>query len=253
MRRVLLVLPIAALAWAQGAPDLVQQGDDLYHKTCATGYCHAPKGGPGGGAPRLAARGFDEAYINSTITRGLPGTAMPAFGTVLQRRELTAVIAYVASLNGVTSTAPNFGGGRGGPQEPPLSGEAIRGRDFFHDSVRGFARCATCHQVSGMGIPVASPIAKVPANVPALRALATPQVQTAVVDGDTMPALVLSRGKQRTVFYDLTTAPPVRRTVDSATAKISDGSPWRHASVIGSYGDAELESILSFLRTVVKP
>src|ERR1700720_3048936 len=61
MRRLFLMLAIAALAWAQGAPDLAQQGDDVYHKTCATGYCHAPKGGPGGGAPRLAARGFDEA------------------------------------------------------------------------------------------------------------------------------------------------------------------------------------------------
>jgi hypothetical protein len=33
----------------------------------------------------------------------------------------------------------------------------------------------------------------------------------------------------------------------------AEGSTWRHASVIGSYNDAELGSILIYLRDVLKP
>ena len=102
-----------------------------------------------------------------------------------------------------------------------------------------------------MGIPVATPIGTVPADVAALRALATPHVQTATAGGESMPALVLNQGKQRTVFYDLTSVPPVRRTVEGEV-KIADGSSWKHAAAIASYNDADLTSILTFLRAVVK-
>jgi hypothetical protein len=33
--------------------------------------------------------------------------------------------------------------------------------------------------------------------------------------------------------------------------KFADGSAWRHASVIGSYSDGDLELILKYLRAVV--
>jgi len=257
MNRFLACLAMAASLEAQPAADRLKQGEDVFNKTCATGYCHAPKGGPGGGAPRLAARGFDEAYINATTTRGLPGTPMPAFSTVLNRGELSAVIAYVASLNGIAAAAgPAFGGapggGRGGPPQAMLPPEAIAGRELFTDSVRGFARCATCHEAGGVGISVASPISTIPADAAALRALATPHVQTVTVEGDSMPALMLSQGKQRTVFYDLTTVPPVRRTSEAAGIKVVDGSGWKHSAVIASYSDTELNSILQFLKAVVK-
>jgi hypothetical protein len=35
--------------------------------------------------------------------------------------------------------------------------------------------------------------------------------------------------------------------------KIAEGSAWRHSSVIGAYNDAELTSILAYLREVIKP
>jgi mono/diheme cytochrome c family protein len=245
------VLPL----WAQTAPELAKQGEQIFNRTCATGYCHALRGGTGGGAPRLAARGFDEAYIGTVTARGLPGTAMPAFGAALPRAELTAVVAYLATLNGIASPNLNFGfGGRGGgPLEPALPPEAARGRALFHDPVRGFGRCATCHEVNGMGIPVATPITKLPADVPSLRALATPQVSTATVDGESMPALVVGKRSGAIVFYDLTVPPPVLRTVEGSAVKIAAGSGWRHASAASSYSDAELELVLAYLRTVAQP
>jgi len=178
--------------------------------------------------------------------RGIPGTAMSAFGMTLSRTDLTAVIAYAATLNGITNPTITS------PVAPDrtLPEEAVPGRDLFYDATRGFGRCSTCHEVSGLGIPVAAPVATIPDNVQALRTLATPLVSTAVTNGESMPALVISKGTRSLIFYDLTTPPLVLVTAEPSSVKLSDGSSWRHASVIDSYKDAELESILDFLRSV---
>jgi mono/diheme cytochrome c family protein len=231
-------------AFGQSLQDVLKRGEEVFNQSC-TGYCHATKGGGGGGAPRLAARGFDQAYINNIVTRGISGTAMSGFAMTLSRADLTAVVAYVGTLNGITNPvviAP------AAPDRTPAA--TASGRDLFYDATRSFGRCSTCHEVNGLGIPVAGPISKVPDNVQALRTLDTPLVSTAVMNGESMPALVLSKGTRSLIFYDLTTPPPVLVTAEPSAVKLSDGSSWRHASVIGSYKDTELESILDFLRSV---
>jgi hypothetical protein len=119
--------------------------------------------------------------------------------------------------------------------------------------VRGFGRCSTCHEVGGVGIAVAVPIAQVPADAAALKALATPQVSTVTVGAESMPALVVSKKSDTVIFYDLTSAPPVLRTELAASVQNREGSTWRHSAVIGAYNDAELSAILAYLRTAVKP
>jgi mono/diheme cytochrome c family protein len=256
MKAACVLLLASALLPAQDLKQALQRGEEVFKTNCATGYCHG-QNGAAGGAPRLAARGFDQATINNVVSRGVTGTAMPAFAGTLSRADLIDVVAYVATLNGIANpslTPPGRGGPRAAaPPEPPLSPEAARGRDLFYDAVRGFSRCSTCHEVNGMGMPVAAPISRVPADVAALRALSTPDVTTAVLDGESMPALVLSKGRQRTLFYDLTVPPPVLHTVDPSAVQFKEGSAWRHSAVIGSYSDAELSSILDFLRAVVNP
>jgi mono/diheme cytochrome c family protein len=234
---------ISALACAQ---DIITRGADVFAKTCATPYCHGPKGA-GGGAPKLAARGFDEIYIASVTRAGVAGTSMQGYGSTLQRADFNAVIAYVASLSGVE---PRGAAPSSGETVARLSPEAARGRDLFFDSVRGVDRCSTCHQVQGLGIGVA-PIANIPATAAALRNAATPDVRTAHVGVDHFPALIVSVGGRRTVLYDLTTSPPVMRTVESAAVRIADNNEWRHAAVVKSYDDRELESILAFLRSAL--
>ncbi|MGA2878577.1 MAG: cytochrome c [Bryobacteraceae bacterium] len=248
MKWAFLFLTMTALGWSQSL------GEKVFAQSCATGYCHGARGAPAG-APRLAGRGFDQAYITNTVMRGLPGTAMPAFGTTLSRSDLAAVVAYVASLNGITNPSVNLGPGPGaaGPVEKPLSPEAEQGRALFFDAVRGFGRCSTCHEVNGIGISVTTPIANIPADVSALRALSTPDVRTAKLDGEAMPALIVSQGKTRALFYDLTSAPPVLRTVEPSALKVAEGSAWHHASVVGAYNDTELASILAYLREAIKP
>jgi mono/diheme cytochrome c family protein len=248
MTRALLLFALAALSPAQ---DLVKQGEAVFSKSCATGYCHGARG-TNGGAPRLAARGFDQGFIRNTVMNGIPNTAMPAFGNLVSfsRADLNAVVTYVAFLNGITPTTTLQGLGNPAAK---LTGDAARGRELFSDSVRSFGRCSTCHEVGGIGVPIATPIARVPADAAALKALATPQVSTATIGSESMPALVVSKKANAAIFYDLTSAPPVLRTESPAAVQTRDGSTWRHSSVIGSYNDAEQAAILAYLRTIVRP
>jgi mono/diheme cytochrome c family protein len=221
----------------------------VYNRSCATGYCHGVKGTPGG-APRLAARGFDDAYISQTVRMGIAGTGMPAFGTTLDRDDLMAVVAYVDSLNGVTPP-PNPFAMRAEPRK--LAPEAQHGRQLFADQVRAFQRCSTCHRVDNIGIAVALPFASVPEDVAALRQVATPQVETATVDGDSFPALPLNKSDAQAKFYDLKMLPPVLRTVPKGQVTFKQGSAWNHQAMLAGYSDQDLEAILTFLKAVVKP
>jgi len=246
MIRITVALLIPVLACGQ---DLLKRGADLYNKTCANGYCHSPGGTSGSTAPRLAARGFDADYISRVVRQGIPGTPMAGFGTVLPRADLTAIVVYVASLNGI---APSRNPAPREEPEKKLPPEAAQGRELFFDSVRGFGRCATCHQADGQGIPIASAIAKIPTTVAELRQLQTPSVRTATVAGESFPVTVVSQASKQTKVYDLTSPPPVLRTFVPSAITVKDGSQWRHESVLSAYSDADLQSILVFLRAVSK-
>jgi mono/diheme cytochrome c family protein len=251
MKKLMVVLALAASCSAQTVADVIKRGEAVFAKSCATAYCHGA-GGAASGAPRLVGRGFDQAYVLGVVTRGVPDTGMESYANKLPRPDLVAVVAYVATLNGIAD--PNIGGAQAAVSPAPaLTGEAARGAQLFIEAARGFGRCSTCHQVRDSGISVAAPIAKVLASVAELKALATPNVKTGAMGGESMPVLVLSEGKRNTVFYDLTTAPPVQRNAEPSSVKFTEGSNWRHSSVIGAYTDSELAAILTCLRAVIKP
>jgi mono/diheme cytochrome c family protein len=249
MKPLALALAFAAALPAQNLQDVVKHGEDVFAKTC-TGYCHAAKGAVAAGAPRLAARGFTQAYIAGVVNQGIPGTPMPAFGTSLPAPDRVAVVAYLSTLNGIPSpTLPPIPPAAA----PQLSPEAARGKALFSEATRGFARCSTCHEVNRIGTSVAAAISTVPASADALKSLATPNVTTATVEGDTMPILMVARRSQSVTFYDLTVSPPVLRTVLPATIQTRDGSGWKHSVMIGSYSDSELAAILAYLRSSTEP
>lgn len=81
-----VVLSTAISAAAQEGSTVFKRGEELFSTSCGSPYCHGVKG-TGGGAPRLAARGFDQAYISNTVSRGLPGTSMAGFGRAVARRS----------------------------------------------------------------------------------------------------------------------------------------------------------------------
>jgi len=214
-------------------------GEALFDMTCGTGYCHATKG-VGGGASRLAARGLTVEFIRDKVTNGVTGTLMAAYKNSMDVRDLATVVAYVASLNAAVSESARA--------SRTFTGPAEQGRNLFSQASRGFARCSTCHQGNGIGIAVAPPFARVPATVEALKSLATPSVVTARAAGESMPALIIARRAQEVVFYDLTSAPPVLRTLTPDAVQITEGSSWRHASALGTYTEMELAAVLAFLR-----
>ncbi len=236
IRAILLSFSIATIAYAQTG-----RGEQVFVQSCSSGYCHGARGS-GAGAPRLAARGFDQNFIRTTVTNGIAGTSMPSFAKSLSRTDLAGVIGYVAGLNGVgTSTT------KAGPAVK-LSPQATRGQALFSDSTKSFGRCSTCHLVGALGIPVAAPIHDVPLTIDAMKTLKTPRVATAMVGGESMPALVVAKKSNSVTFYDLTKPPPVLRTVIPAEFSATDQSAWQHSTVTSSYSDAELTAVLAYLR-----
>lgn len=249
MRSAFLACLVPAALCAQSIEDVIQRGEQLFAQTCGSGYCHGGRGA-GGGAPRLAARGFTQAFIASTVMRGVPGTTMSAFGGNLPQADLNAIVAYVARLNNVPDI--QLASGATAAEPPKLSAAAARGRALFSDAARGFSRCSTCHEVGGLGIPVAAPVQNIPPNAAALRALATPRVVTATIGGESMPALIVASKSASVLLYDLTTPPPVLRNELPSSVRTQEGSAWRHSAVIGSYSDAELDAVLAYLRAAVQ-
>lgn len=93
----------------QVTPDLLTQGKTLYTANCTA--CHGEKGdgnGPAGKMMKPKPRSFADpktAFKNGetaqnifdTITKGLPGTAMPAYSK-LNDREKSALTHYVLEL-----------------------------------------------------------------------------------------------------------------------------------------------------------
>jgi len=250
---IAIVFAMSSNAGTDALQRVLKQGQQVFNESCATGYCHAINGGAGGGGARLAARGFNQDYIRAVTSTGRSGTAMPGFREHLSPRDLEAVVAYVAVLNGIEAPViEDLEEATGTEGVARLSAHAREGRRLFHDALRAFGRCSTCHQIAGSGVPAAEPIKRIPASAKELRSLPTPQVATVTVGDDSMPGLMVSRSESRILFYDLTVPPPVLRTVDPDSVDIVSGSSWQHSSVLNSYPDPELEMILEFLRETVE-
>jgi len=252
-------LPLASYSASPENP-LLERGEEVYGETCANSFCHGV-GGIAASAPRLAARDFDALYIASVTANGVPDTPMAGFANALPAADLNAVLTYVARLNGILD--PQFSpdnplAGLGievaNPRQMPLAGSAQQGRELFFDAYdKGISRCSTCHEIEGRGIPVAAPIITIPASVTALHNIETPAVQRAVLANESMPALLLSRGVAGTIFYDLTSVPPVLRTIQPDQSLAFETNPqWKHNDFLQSYSNAELERVLNFLRAVIE-
>jgi mono/diheme cytochrome c family protein len=117
---MLMAFSIPATVFAQQAPDAVktdmlEKGKQVYYKRCV--WCHGVEGGGDGpAADRLATRPrnfiqgtFKIRFTDSgelpleddlikTVTNGLPGSAMPAWGGFLSPDEIKSVVQFVKTL-----------------------------------------------------------------------------------------------------------------------------------------------------------
>jgi putative heme-binding domain-containing protein len=116
-----------------GNPAAIREGASLFRANCSP--CHGLNAQGGGRGPDLTAgrwvHGSSDADIFRTITRGVPGTEMPANG--FEDSETWAILAYIRSL------APAKSG--------TVSGDPAKGEKIFW----GTAGCSTCHMVQGRG------------------------------------------------------------------------------------------------------
>jgi putative heme-binding domain-containing protein len=154
-----LVLGVALVVFWQGrqliaqipgqyAPVDIEYGARLYTAQCAT--CHSPSG-EGVGGVNLRSGKFRNAVtdqdLKTVLTSGISGTGMPAFP--FSNSELTAVVAYLRSMNVFDAAAI------------PL-GEARHGQAIFER-----LGCLSCHRVNGKGSRVAPNLSEIGAVRPA--------------------------------------------------------------------------------------
>lgn len=150
-----------------------ETGGKIYRRYCAG--CHGDEGkGDGGSAAYLDPRPRDfskglfkfrstrsgelptDEDLFRTISRGVPGTAMPAWGEgpfQLGERERWQLVYYVKQLGGADFGDPDFDPYKHvlpGSEQPPQTAERVAaGREIFSDEKKG--GCIKCHGPNGRG------------------------------------------------------------------------------------------------------
>jgi mono/diheme cytochrome c family protein len=233
-------------------PSVIARGEKIFAQSCSVGYCHGVAGAAGRG-PRLRGRKLDPSFVETVTRDGIPNSAMPAWKGRLQDEEIRAVVAYVVSLASASEAAPPANPMPAGVGPAALSGfqgpaEARPGHDLFFDATR-ISRCGTCHAVAGRGISIGPDL--MTSAEPALpRGLPPKHVITArLKNGELFPALRLEQDERFVKLYDLSTAPPVLRTLErSEITSLVEGSNWSHDSAVRNYSADELRAIITYLR-----
>lgn len=116
-----------------GNPRAIEEGASLFRANCSP--CHGLNAQGGGRGPDLTSghwvHGSTDADLFRTVTRGVPGTEMPA--NAFDDSEIWAILAYVRSLSP--------------PRGEATSGDPVKGQTIFWQT----AGCSTCHMVQGRG------------------------------------------------------------------------------------------------------
>jgi putative heme-binding domain-containing protein len=116
-----------------GNPRAIQEGASLFRANCSP--CHGLNAQGGGRGPDLTAgrwvHGSADADLFRTVTRGVPGTEMPA--NAFEDSEVWAILAYVRSLSPAKTEA--------------AAGDPAKGKTIFWET----AGCSICHMVQGRG------------------------------------------------------------------------------------------------------
>ena len=245
------------LLQAVAAPEVLQRGEVVFAQSCATGYCHGAAGAAGRG-PRLRGRSLDRNRVSAAIRDGIPQSAMPGWKDRLSEQDLSAVIAYVMSLEhaeeaGLPENPMPPGVGPAAYVNFPGPANAKQGRDSFFDATRGL-QCSTCHSVGGRGIAVGPELAGPTVEdrdrfLSLVRASRSLHVLTATLkDQSVFPALRFEQNEGWIKLYDLTSAPPVLRTFEASTiVSLVNARDWSHESVTQDYKDEELKAIVKYL------
>jgi cytochrome c oxidase cbb3-type subunit III len=118
----------------------IDEGRQVLASNCAA--CHGIDGRGSERAPNIAdnpeVRRFSDAQLTSIVSKGIPGTGMPAFHS-LSSRKILRLIAYLRSLEGSADHVK-------------LPGDPRKGETIFV----GQTGCSNCHMIAGKGGFIAS-------------------------------------------------------------------------------------------------
>ena len=153
----------------EGQPAAIEEGRQIYNKTCTT--CHGLDGGAGEMGPALGLEGRRFALrsaseIFGAIKNGIPATGMPSTPG-LSDEQIWKVTAYIQALRGTAIDAPTIG-------------NVAAGEQIFW----GKGECGKCHMAQGKGGvvgPELSAIADLRKTASIVDALTNPQYR---VQGD---------------------------------------------------------------------
>jgi hypothetical protein len=105
------------------------------------------------------------------------------------------------------------------------------------------------HAVDGLGLAVAPPLGAPPPDIAGLRDIRSDKVVLVAPAGERPFAAIAATSSDRGPrWFDLSGALPVLRTFDEDPAVKGGASDWSHGKAVESYSDAELGTVLGFLR-----
>jgi cytochrome c oxidase cbb3-type subunit III len=140
---VCVVVPIATSQAPKGQEkpgSSINEGRQVLASNCAA--CHGIDGRGSERAPNIAdnpdVRRFSDAQLTGIITKGIPGTGMPAFHSLSSTR-IRELVAYLRSLEGSMGNMK-------------LPGDPSKGEAIFV----GQTGCSNCHMIAGRGGFIAS-------------------------------------------------------------------------------------------------
>ncbi|MDP2731130.1 MAG: c-type cytochrome [Dehalococcoidales bacterium] len=121
--------------------EAVERGSHTYSSLCAS--CHGVNG-EGGVGPALRGTALDTRTLTRIISRGVPGTIMPAWssedGGPLKEHQINDLVSFIKNWEGVSETlTPSE------PTPPSGTGTAATGKQLYD------ANCAACHGADGSG------------------------------------------------------------------------------------------------------
>lgn len=234
MRRGLLIQSIALAAAAAGlafgqdanpyANDraAVDVGKGMFRIYCAA--CHGihAQGGRGPDLSRGAYNSGDQdADLFRTISRGVPGTEMEAYGESLDKDNIWRIVTFIRSISRSGAAAP-------------VSGDRARGEGLY----RGKGNCGSCHMIDGHGGRFGPDLSRVG------RQRSYEFLRTAVVD----PNLDISE-RYRTltvVTRDGRKITGIERGLDNFTAQLIDSE-----GTFYSFDKSDVRSIVREKRSVM--
>ena len=126
----------------------IQYGAAVYTAQCT--QCHGPTGDQVSGVDLRSGRFRNAASdddLRRIVTQGIPGTSMP--GRRLDNPEVTGIIAFIRNMRDFNSSSVTLG-------------DRERGRARFEE-----AKCATCHQVNGVGSHLGPDLSEIGRSRPA--------------------------------------------------------------------------------------